>query len=217
MYLGNTTGDNVLFRGSTITGTNWGITPAGAATFAGTVTSPTFSGDLNGTINTATTGTTQTAGNNSTLIATTAYADAAAAAVSSGVTSITKGAGLVVAGSPITTTGSVAVEYAANAQNIITGGSNFIGDTVVSTDQILITDPGSTSTNRRVGRVEIGDLPFTNNTGTVTSIATTAPILGGTITSTGTISLRSPVSGNWFNGGAPVVGSDGLMEVGRVY
>ena len=51
------------------------------ATFAGTVTSPTFLGDLNGTINTATTGTTQTAGNNSTLIATTAYADAAAAAV----------------------------------------------------------------------------------------------------------------------------------------
>ena len=76
------------------------------------------------------------------------------------VTSITKGAGLVVAGSPITTTGSVAVEYAANVQNIITGGSNFIGDTVVSTDQILITNPGSTSTNRRVGRVEIGDLPF---------------------------------------------------------
>ena len=47
----------------------------------GTVTSPTFLGDLNGTINTATTGTTQTAGDNSTLIATTAYADAAAAAV----------------------------------------------------------------------------------------------------------------------------------------
>jgi hypothetical protein len=45
------------------------------------VTSTTFLGDLNGTINTATTGTTQTAGNNSTLIATTAYADAAAAAV----------------------------------------------------------------------------------------------------------------------------------------
>ena len=45
------------------------------------VTSTTFLGDLNGTINTATTGVTQTAGNNSTLIATTAYADAAAAAV----------------------------------------------------------------------------------------------------------------------------------------
>ena len=46
-----------------------------------TLTVPTIAADLNGTINTATTGTTQTAGNNSTKIATTAYADAAAAAV----------------------------------------------------------------------------------------------------------------------------------------
>jgi hypothetical protein len=52
-----------------------------ASTFSGTVTSPTFLGDLSGTINTVTTGTTQTAGDNSTLIATTAYADAAASAV----------------------------------------------------------------------------------------------------------------------------------------
>ena len=57
------------------------IYPTGTATFVGAVTSPTFLGDLNGTINTATTGVTQTAGDNSTLIATTAYADAAAAAV----------------------------------------------------------------------------------------------------------------------------------------
>jgi hypothetical protein len=49
----------------------------------GTVTSPTFLGELGATstINTGVTGTTQSAGNNSTLIATTAYADAAAAAV----------------------------------------------------------------------------------------------------------------------------------------
>ena len=85
------------------------------------------------------------------------------------VTSITKGAGLVVAGSPITTTGSVAVEYAANVNNIITGGNNFIGDTAVLTDQILITDPGVTSTNRRVGNIELGDLPF-------------LPFSGGTMT-----------------------------------
>ena len=49
--------------------------------YAGTVSAPIFDGDHKGTINTATTGVTQTAGNNSTLIATTAYADAAAAAV----------------------------------------------------------------------------------------------------------------------------------------
>ena len=45
--------------------------------YAGTVSAPIFDGDHKGTINTATTGVTQTAGNNSTLIATTAYADAA--------------------------------------------------------------------------------------------------------------------------------------------
>ena len=43
------------------------------------VTSTTFLGDLNGTINTATTGTTQSAGNNSTLIATTAFVTSAVA------------------------------------------------------------------------------------------------------------------------------------------
>ena len=62
-------------------GTKFSLSQSGAGVFSSTVTAPTFSGDLNGTINTATTGVTQTAGNNSTLIATTAYADAAAAAV----------------------------------------------------------------------------------------------------------------------------------------
>jgi len=49
-------------------------------TIAGTYTGATFSGDLNGTVNTATTGTTQSAGDNSTKIATTAYVDSAAGA-----------------------------------------------------------------------------------------------------------------------------------------
>ena len=47
----------------------------------GRINAATFYGDHLGTINTATTGTTQTAGDDSTKIATTAYADAAAAAV----------------------------------------------------------------------------------------------------------------------------------------
>jgi len=45
--------------------------------FADTSTATTFSGDLNGTINTATTAATQSAGNNSTKVATTAYVDTA--------------------------------------------------------------------------------------------------------------------------------------------
>ena len=72
----------------------------------------------------------------------------------------------------------------------------------------------------KVAPGSIGNALFSNTanyvaSSGVTSIATTAPILGGTITGTGTISLKTPVSGNWFNGGAAVVGSDGLMEVGR--
>jgi hypothetical protein len=48
----------------------------GNAVLSGTVTATTFLGDLNGTINTATTAVTQAASNNSTKIATTAYVDA---------------------------------------------------------------------------------------------------------------------------------------------
>ena len=55
----------------------------------GTLTATTFSGDLSGTINTATTATTQSAGNNSTKVATTAYADAKVAdAINNGTTAI---------------------------------------------------------------------------------------------------------------------------------
>ncbi len=48
---------------------------------AGTVGATTFLGDLNGTINTATTAVTQSSGDNSTKVATTAYADAASAGI----------------------------------------------------------------------------------------------------------------------------------------
>ena len=46
-----------------------------SVTISGTFTGATFSGDLNGTINTATTAVTQSAGDNSTKVATTAYVD----------------------------------------------------------------------------------------------------------------------------------------------
>ena len=52
-------------------------TVTGGVTVTGTVTATTFSGDLSGTINTGTTGTTQSASDNSTKIATTAYVDTA--------------------------------------------------------------------------------------------------------------------------------------------
>ena len=71
-----TKADSALQRtGGTMTGDiNMG---AKNISSAGTITATTFSGNLNGTINTATTATTQTAGDNSTKVATTAYVDAA--------------------------------------------------------------------------------------------------------------------------------------------
>ena len=52
-------------------------TTSTGATVTGTISATTFSGDLNGTINTATTATTQSASDNSTKVATTAYVDTA--------------------------------------------------------------------------------------------------------------------------------------------
>jgi len=68
---------NVNIDGGAIDGTIIGANSAAAGTFT-TANATTFSGDLNGTINAATTGTTQAEGTNNTTIATTAYANTAA-------------------------------------------------------------------------------------------------------------------------------------------
>ena len=101
------------------------------------------------------------------------------------VTSVATGGGLD--GGTITTTGTLEVEYDGVSTNIIQSGFDFTGDTVVSGDLMMISDPGATSTYRRIGYVTVGDL---------------------------TTGLINPVSGNWFRG-VPTIGGDGLMEVGR--
>ena len=70
------------YNGSGASGvTRMTLNKTGELNVSTSVTSTTFLGDLNGTINTATVGTTQTAGTGGTLIATCGYADAAAAAI----------------------------------------------------------------------------------------------------------------------------------------
>jgi len=71
---------NVAFTGDLAINTNKFTVNAtsGNTLAAGTITSPTFLGDLNGTINTLTTAVTQSANNNSTKVATTAYVDTSA-------------------------------------------------------------------------------------------------------------------------------------------
>ncbi len=74
-----------------------------------------------------------------------------------GVTSVATGGGLD--GGTITTTGTIEVEYDGVPTNIIQSGFNFTGDTVVPGDYMMISDPGQTTTNRRIGYVTVGDLP----------------------------------------------------------
>jgi hypothetical protein len=79
----------------------------------------TFFGDLNGTINTATTGVTQSQGNNSTKIATTAYVDS----YDSGVQVINEGVGIKKSGSATDVT--ISVNYdSADTDNLIFGANS---------------------------------------------------------------------------------------------
>lgn len=75
---------------------------------AGTITATTFSGDLNGTINTATTATTQTAGDNTTKVATTAF----------------------VTGAISTATAALGTIATQNANNVAITGGTITGTTV---------------------------------------------------------------------------------------
>ena len=101
-------------------------------------------------------------------------------------------------GGAITTTGTIEVEYDGVPTNIIESGFDFTGDTVVPGDRIMISDPGATTTNRRIGYVNVGDLPFASSSvvSGVTSVATTNGISGGTITGTGTIQVDGTVIRN---------------------
>ena len=101
-----------------------------------------------------------------------------------GVTSVGYSDGLTGSASPITSTGTLRVKYSGDA-NVILAANDDQGNSIGSTDYILT----SNQSNNDVEFHLVSDLPFTNNNGTVTSVATTGGIKGGTITSAGTISL----------------------------
>ena len=103
-----------------------GFRPSSNNTFAlgmntskwSSVYATTFFGDLNGTINTSTTGVTQSQGNNSTKIATTAYVDS----YDSGVQVINEGVGIKKSGSATDVT--ISVNYdSADTDNLIFGAN----------------------------------------------------------------------------------------------
>lgn len=152
----------------------------------GTLTATTFLGDLNGTINTATTATTQSAGNNSTKISTTAYTDAKVAdAINNGTTAIAPSqnavfdalalksnlAGPTFTGTPAAPTASAGTNTTqlATTAFVTTGIANIVNSSPAALDTLseLATALGNDA----------------NFSATVTnSIATKLPLAGGTLT-----------------------------------
>ena len=103
---------------------------------------------------------------------------------SGNIDSISAGDGIAISGTSAIT---VAVDYT-GSNNVVEKATDLEGTTINGKDSIIYND--ATDGNVKKGLVE--DLPFTNNTGTVTSVATSngtfVNVTGGTITTTGTIS-----------------------------
>ena len=152
----------------------------------GTLSATTFLGDLNGTINTATTATTQSAGNNSTKISTTAYTDAKVAdAINNGTTAIAPSQNAVfdalalksnIAGP--TFTGTPAAPTASAGTNTTQLATTAFVTTGIS--NIVDSSPAALNTLNELAAALGDDANF--STTVTNSIATKLPLAGGTLT-----------------------------------
>ena len=117
----------------------------------------TFLGSLNGTINTSTTGVTQSQGNNSTKIATTAYVDS----YNSGVQTINEGVGIKKSGSSSDVT--ISVNYDANDTDNLIFGANAVSAAVASkpyTPYILASDSNPGQSFGEVKNIRLQSIPL---------------------------------------------------------
>jgi hypothetical protein len=147
----------------------------------------------------------------------------ASSSVVSGVTSVATGSGLT--GGTITSTGTLSHADTSSQATVNNSGNTYIQDVTLDTFGHVTGLVSATTTLGGLGFTGATNANYiTNNnqltngagyktSSGVTSVATTSPILGGTITSTGTLSLKVPVSGAWHNGGVAIVGA--VTEVGR--
>ena len=164
----------------------------------GTLTATTFLGDLNGTINTATTATTQSAGNNSTKISTTAYTDAKVAdAINNGTTAIAPSQNAVfdalalkanIAGP--TFTGTPAAPTASAGTNTTQLATTAFVTTGIA--NIVDSAPGTLNTLNELAAALGDDVNF--STTVTNSIATKAPLASPTFTGNATFSGKSDIT-----------------------
>jgi hypothetical protein len=106
------------------------------------------------------------------------------------------------AGNGINFSGNPATQINADINYISTSGSNNYlklgaddrGTTVPTQGEIVYLGTGN---DEITSRAYVSDLPFTNNTGTVTSIATGNGLSGGTITSSGTLTMSGIYTGDF--------------------
>jgi hypothetical protein len=164
-------------------------TPSTPLDVTGTVNATTFTGDLNGTINTATTGTTQSANNNSTKIATTAYVDAATASVPKGLQY--QGTWNAATNTPTIVSGTGVVGYyyivATAGTTTIDGISEWaVGDWIIFTDH-------TTDHWQKIDQSESDTLQSVTTRGATTtdSITVAGLTTGGNITVSGTVDGRN--------------------------
>ena len=170
------------------------------------VTATTFSGDLNGTINTLTTGTTQVPGDNSTKIATTAYVDTAITATDTWDEVMHNGSIFTVADNENLS--------ATITQNDITNNPSalIINNTGTGND---ITAPNFTLINGVLAATTFSGA-LTGNASTATAIETARTIGGVSFDGTANITVESATGGFTVSGGALALGANNITMSGSI-
>jgi len=183
-------------------------TLSSGVTVTGTATATTFSGDLNGTINTLTTAATQSASNNSTLVATTAYVDAAIGTIPAGL--VFQGNWNANSNTPTLTSGSGTTGHFYIVS--IAGNTNLDGITSWAVgDWAIFVEQGATDQWEKIDNSN----SFTGfgTSGTVARFTGTTQLADSTISDNGTdVTMTGDLT---VSGGEFTLGSSATTTIGK--